>query len=92
MPERQGSREGLCSQDRGVRGGGGLGAAEAPRVRVLGRGRSAEKSLACFQEERREGRSERTEVSSLRPPFPPWQTQRQQAASSVLSLSPGRHF
>lgn len=53
---------------------GDLGAEEAPRVQVLGRSRSAEKSLACFQEERQGGRSERTEVSSLRPPFPPWQT------------------
>ena len=48
---------------------GNLGAAEAPRVQVLGRGRSAEKSLACFQEERRGGRSERTEVLPL-PSFP----------------------
>lgn len=53
---------------------GKLGAEEAPRVQLLGRGRSAEKSLACFQEERQGGRSERTEVSSLCPPFPPWQT------------------
>lgn len=70
----------------------GLGAEEASRAQVLGRGRSAEKSLGCSQEDRQGGRSERTEASSLRPPFPPWQTQRQQATSSILSLSPGRCF
>lgn len=48
-----------------------LGAEEASRAQVLGRGRSAEKSLGCSQEDRQGGRSERTEASSLRPPFPP---------------------
>ena len=69
MPERQGSREGLCSQDRGVRGGGEPGGSRSSQSSGLGEGQVCRESLACFQEERRGGRSERTEVLPL-PSFP----------------------